>query len=379
MPRPLSIWILDPYHSGSHAAWADGCVKALGNAGHNVILHALPGRHWKWRMHGAAAIWAQNWDAATQPPDLILTTDMCDVAQLKGLMPRHWTKVKVAVMFHENQLTFPWSPTDPDPEHGRDNHYAYLNLSTGLAADQVWFNSAHHRTVFLEAAKQWMERMPKPKPKGILEKVKAKSKVLPLGLHLEDWDQFKPQQGVPSWSNVETPILLWNQRWSWDKGTDAWMHLVDSILQRDIPAEFVVMGKPFERVPDGWESMKEKMGRRCLHWGFVESDRAYIEWLWRCTIAPLSPKQEFFGLAVVEAMRCQTLPWVPKEHAYSETMPEGHLFLSEGQWMGALEKRQWQDWPLKEEAYESQALQFEWSQIQGLLNDMVQALLRDEL
>ena len=60
-------------------------------------------------------------------------------------------------------------------------------------------------------------------------------------------------------------------------------------------------------------------------------------------------------------------------------MPEGHLFLSEGQWMGALEKRQWQDWPLNEEAYESKALQFEWSQIQGLLNDTVQALLRDEL
>lgn len=330
-------------------------------------------------MHGAAAVWAQNWDAATQPPDLILTTDMCDVAQLKGLMPRHWAQVKVAVMFHENQLTFPWSPTDPDPEHGRDNHYAYLNLSTALAADQVWFNSAHHRAVFLEAAKQWMERMPKPKPTGMVQKVKAKSKVLPLGLHLEDWDQFKPQQGMPSWSSVETPILLWNQRWSWDKGTDAWMHLVDNILQRDLPAEFVVMGKPFERVPDGWESMKERMGGRCLHWGFVESDREYIKWLWRSTIAPLSPKQEFFGLAVVEAMRCQTLPWVPREHAYPETMPEGHLFLSEGEWMGALEKRQWQDWPLKEQAYESHALQFEWSQIQGRLNDMVQALLRDEL
>ena len=236
MPRPLSIWILDPYHSGSHAAWADGCVKALGNAGHNVILHALPGRHWKWRMHGAASVWAQNWDAATQPPDLILTTDMCDVAQLKGLMPRHWTKVKVAVMFHENQLTFPWSPTDPDPEHGRDNHYAYLNLSTGLAADQVWFNSAPPPHCFFGGGQTVDGTHAQAQAEGHggegESKIKGSSTRPPSG---GLGPSSSPNKGVPSWSNVETPILLWNQRWSWDKGTDAWMHLVDSILQRGHP------------------------------------------------------------------------------------------------------------------------------------------------
>lgn len=376
MPRPFSIWILDPYHSGSHAAWAKGCVRALETVGHNVTLHALPGRHWKWRMHGAAAVWAQSWDAETHPPDLILTTDMCDVAQLKGLMPRTWTKVKVAVMFHENQLTFPWSPTDPDQENGRDNHYAYLNLSTGLAADQVWFNSEHHRSVFLEAAKIWLERMPKPKPFGMVESVAKKSRILPLGLHLKGWDKFKTQREA-TWSSIETPVLLWNQRWSWDKGADAWMRLVDNILERDLPAEFVVMGKPFDRMPEGWAGMKEKMGRRCMHWGFVESHQEYIQWLWRSTIAPLSPKQEYFGLAIVEAMRCQTLPWVPHDNAYPETMPEGHLYLPEERWIEALENRQWQKWPLNESAYKSQALKFDWSQVQEILSGMVQELFRE--
>ena len=63
------------------------------------------------------------------PPDVLITTDMCDVAQLRGLMPRSWAAVKVVTMFHENQLTFPWSPDDPDRDNGRDNTYAYVNLS----------------------------------------------------------------------------------------------------------------------------------------------------------------------------------------------------------------------------------------------------------
>ena len=29
--------------------------------------------------------------------------------------------------------------------NGRDNTYAFMNLTTALASDQVWFNSVHHR------------------------------------------------------------------------------------------------------------------------------------------------------------------------------------------------------------------------------------------
>ena len=96
-------------------------------------------------------------------PDVLLTTDMCDLAQLKGLLPASWHDVKCVVMFHENQLTFPWSPTDQDPDLGRDLAYSYINVSSALAADQVWFNSAHHRDVFLKAVDLWMSKMPKPR------------------------------------------------------------------------------------------------------------------------------------------------------------------------------------------------------------------------
>ena len=70
--------------------------------------------------------------------------------------------------FTRNQLTFPWSPTDKDPQLGRDLAYSYINVSSALAADQVWFNSAHHRDVFLKAVDLWMSKMPKPRLHGQL-------------------------------------------------------------------------------------------------------------------------------------------------------------------------------------------------------------------
>ena len=123
-----STCILDPFHTGSHAAWSKGTKEALEVGGHRVTMHTLPGRHWKWRMHGAAATWMQSL-RHQPPPDVVVTTDMCDVAQLRGTMPSSWRDVKVATMFHENQLTFPWSPEDPDSTNGRDNTYAFINIA----------------------------------------------------------------------------------------------------------------------------------------------------------------------------------------------------------------------------------------------------------
>ncbi len=168
-------------------------------------MHSLPGRHWKWRMHGAAATWTPLMHSSPVP-DVVVTTDMCDVAQLRGLMPRAWAKVKVVCMFHENQLTFPWSPDDPDASNGRDNTYAYINISSCLAADEVWFNSFHHQHLFLEAVDPWMQRMPKPHLKQVREKIKSKSVVMPLGMDFSHWTS--PNDLCRDFSHVEPPMVL---------------------------------------------------------------------------------------------------------------------------------------------------------------------------
>ena len=355
------ILLLDPFHGGSHAAWSQGVREGLTRLGHRVELHTLPANHWKWRMQGAAAIWAHRLQNAPRP-DVLLTTDMCDLAQLKGLLPATWHDVKCVVMFHENQLTFPWSPTDQDPNLGRDLAYSYINVSSALAADQVWFNSAHHRDVFLEAIDLWMSKMPKPRLPQPAARIAARSHVVRLGLDFEGWDALKPNAAT-NWTDCEVPVLLWNQRWSWDKGTDAWMNLVHGILEQGIPAKFVVLGESKGRLPDGWEAMRDKMGTRCLQWGYADSKSDYVQWLWRSTAAPLAPKQEYFGLAMVEAMRCEVMPWVPESHAYTETMPEGHRFMPPDTWIGGLRDQVWKTWPLPPDAYRQKAASCAWGNV----------------
>ena len=359
MKPELDIWILDPFHAGSHAAWSQGLARALEKEGHRVTLHTLPGRHWKWRMHGAAATWAPVM-ADHAAPDVLVTTDMCDVAQLRGLMPRSWSQVRVVTMFHENQLTFPWSPDDPDAENGRDNTYAYLNISTCLASDRIWFNSSHHREAFLDAAEHWMRRMPKPHLPGLARHLQDKSEVRHLGLSFNAWR--RPEETSTDFKHVDVPLVVWNHRWSWDKGTDAWMAFVDEVVDRDLPVEFVVLGASFGRQPEGWEAMRERMGNRCLHWGYADSQEDYQAWLWRAHLAPIQPHQEYFGLSVVEAMRCRTLPWVPSSHAYTDTMPRGHRFMPSSSWADGIQEQAWKTWPLGLDRYEQHALTFGWDQ-----------------
>ena len=123
------------------------------------------------------------------------------------------------------------------------------------------------------------------------------------------------------------------------------------ILDRDLPCQFVVLGQSFEKVPAGWMDMRENMGSRCLQWGHVESREDYIKWLWRADIAPVHPHQEYFGLSVVEAMRCGVVPWVPNEHAYPETMPRHHTFMPSISWLERIEKQRWKQWDLSPERY----------------------------
>lgn len=370
MKRALDVWILDPFHAGSHASWSRGLSTSLEGEGHRVTMHSLPGRHWKWRMHGAAATWTSLMHSSPVP-DVVVTTDMCDVAQLRGLMPRAWAKVKVVCMFHENQLTFPWSPDDPDASNGRDNTYAYINISSCLAADEVWFNSFHHQHLFLEAVDPWMQRMPKPHLKQVREKIKSKSVVMPLGMDFSHWTS--PNDLCRDFSHVDTPLVLWNHRWSWDKGTDAWMKFTHEVLERDLAAQFVVLGAAFGRQPEGWESMRDRLGSRCVHWGFLENQQDYVQWLWKAHIVPIHPHQEYFGLSVLEAMRCRTIPWLPEAHAYTETMPESHRYMPCERWADGLADQTWKHWPVTLDAYERKALDYSW-EIQGLRAS--EALLR---
>jgi len=157
MSKQLKILLLEPFHAGSHKAWAEGFAA---NSRHKVELLTLKGRHWKWRMHGGAVTLAEKFMSSDLQPDLILATSMLDLTTFLALTRKRTAHMPVAIYFHENQLTYPWSPRDADVQLRQDRHYGFINYTSALAADAVLFNSDYHRTSFLEALHGFLKVYP---------------------------------------------------------------------------------------------------------------------------------------------------------------------------------------------------------------------------
>ncbi len=78
----LNILLVEPFYTGSHASWADGIIA---KSSHNVSLLKLPGRNWKWRMHGGTVTLSGQFKKLKVKPHLIIATDMMDLTVFLSL------------------------------------------------------------------------------------------------------------------------------------------------------------------------------------------------------------------------------------------------------------------------------------------------------
>src|SRR5262249_59329076 len=117
------------------------------------------------------------------PYDLILTTDMLDLATFLGLTRDLTAGVPVALYFHENQLTYPLPPG-----RARDLAFPWVNYTNALAADAVLFNSAFHRNAFLDALPGLLGRYHDHQELDLIAAIAAKAHVLPPGIDLARLD-----------------------------------------------------------------------------------------------------------------------------------------------------------------------------------------------
>ncbi len=149
-PSSRHVWLLSPYHSGSHRVWATGYQA---HSRHRITLLSLAGRFWKWRMQGGAielAAQARRILAESSPPDAILATDMVNLPAWLGLLRRELPpSAPVLLYMHENQITYPWREGEK-----RDLTYGMINWLSQLAADRVIFNSRFH-------LQSWFDELPR--------------------------------------------------------------------------------------------------------------------------------------------------------------------------------------------------------------------------
>lgn len=314
----MHITLIEPFYTGSHQQWAEGFRKY---SSHEVQILSMKGRHWKWRMFGGAVSLARIFKAEVRKTDLILVSDMLDLTTFLGLLRNESRGVPVAIYFHENQLTYPWSPTDEDAKTGRANEYAFMNYTSALAADRLFFNSQYHLNSFLEALPSFLKQFPDNRELVNVEKIKAKSEVLYLGMDLQRFDVFSPFE-----IKRTTPVILWNHRWEYDKNPDAFFKLLFSLKDEGFDFQLVVLGEKYRRYPNIFDEAKEKLKDQILHFGFANTFEEYARWLKTADLLPVTSNQDFFGGSIVEAMYCEVVPLLPNRLAYPEHL-ESEEFL----------------------------------------------------
>ncbi len=311
----MKILLVEPYYTGSHEAWAAGYAQ---HSQHQVDILSLPGRFWKWRMHGGAVTLARQFLDSDLAPALILATDMLDLTTFLALTRQRTTGIPTALYFHENQLTYPWSPTDRDIARKRDKHYGFINYTSALAADLVLFNSGYHLESFLEALPKLLKHFPDYNEFNSVEQIRARSQVLPLGLNLRRFDEFGPAH--PNGK----PLILWGHRWEYDKGPEEFFRALTVLSGRGLDFELVVLGENFSRQPDVFLTAKKTLDRHIMHFGYVDSFAEYARWVWQADILPVTSNQDFFGASVVEALYCGCFPLLPRRLAYPTIIPEAY-------------------------------------------------------
>ncbi len=314
----LNILALEPYYGGSHRAFLDGWRQ---RSRHEWTVLTLPAHKWKWRMRHAAVTFAEQLRGESPGPwDVLICSDMLNLAEFKGLCPPAAALPAVAY-FHENQLTYPVRHDEP-----RDLHFALTNMTTALAATQVWFNSAFHRDSFLAALDDLLARMPDFQPTGAVESIRAKSSIHPPGI-----EAFPPRG-----PRTPGPLrILWAARWEHDKRPDVLFDAIRMLRQRTDTFRLSVVGQQFRDVPEVFEQARHEFDAHVDHWGYLDDRAAYEEALRSADVVVSTADHEFFGIAVVEAVAAGAQPLLPNRLAYPEILqaaenPASQEFLYEG-------------------------------------------------
>lgn len=309
------IAIFEPYYGGSHRAF----VQGLASLPHEFMLHTLPANRWKWRMRLAAPFFAgqiRRGQIDLNGVDLLLCSSILDVATFKGMLPVGHQRIPIHVYFHENQFAYPVQEGDP-----RDVHFALTNLTTALAADCLAFNSAYNLESFLSGCRDLLAKNNDMALTAYQDEIRAKGCILPPGLDFAEIDQLAAaRQANPA------PVIVWNHRWEHDKDPELFFHTLYALQEEGAAFQVIVLGESFRQRPRVFAEAAQVLAGRVLHMGYLPSRSAYLACLARADLVVSTARHEFFGLAVLEAVRAGCRPLLPRRLVYPELFSDEFLY-----------------------------------------------------
>ena len=205
----MRVLLVEPYYTGSHRTWADG-YQAFSH--HEVELVIHEGRFWKWRMQGGFLTLAEEVKsaiAAGGSPHVLLVSDMVHlpstsrsrVGMSLPACPWPCTCTRTSSPIHLCRANRTTSPTRSSTGRAWRSGTSCCSTprSTGISGSTTCLRLLKHFPDYTHTHR--------------IEKVAAKTEVLPVGVDLRRLDD------VPSAKGGEPPLILWNQRWEYGQGT----------------------------------------------------------------------------------------------------------------------------------------------------------------
>ncbi|MHB8762486.1 MAG: tRNA-queuosine alpha-mannosyltransferase domain-containing protein [Coriobacteriia bacterium] len=323
----MHVLALEPYYGGSHRAVLDGLVASLSSRGIAFELLTLPPRKWKWRMRGSAITFAEQARALSEAGarwDVVFASTFVNLAEFLALAGAAVSGVPAVVYFHENQLLYPTRHTAE-----WDYQFALTNITSALAADRCLFNSRYNRDGFLDEIPGFLREFPDHRPRGVAERIAAKSSVLPPPFDPAPFDAVPVVRG-------KLPRIVWPHRWEHDKDPQAFFAAVDALAAEGRDFEVAVAGQAFRETGGFMHAQAAQLGSRLVHIGEPGSRRAYAALLAGADVAVSTAHNEFFGVAMMEACYAGCAPIVPDRLAYRELYPPSARYASHDQLVARL-------------------------------------------
>lgn len=305
----MNILVVEPFMGGSHKAFLKGLINY---SKHTIYPVTMTDKFWKWRMNGGSVTLAEKTRDIKADIDLVLVSSMCNLPAFIALTNPRFANTPVIMYMHENQLTQPV----PKGEE-RDQTYCYINYLSMLAADQVIFNSEFHFNSFMEALPGFLAKFPDYHQPESIKMLEEKSRIMHPGLDLMIHDQHRIQK-----RENKNPVVVWNQRWAFDKNPDMFFRMMNRLDDSGCEFELILAGDNKHDKPDTFEKAWTRYGKRIIHYGYVEDVETYSKLLQKGDIVVSTADYEFFCVSIMEAIYCGCHPVLPNKLTYPELIPQ---------------------------------------------------------
>lgn len=247
----------------------------------------------------------------------VFCSSFVDVATLRSLVPSHIGQLPFYTYFHENQFVYPVRKEDE-----RDFHFGLTNLTTALSSDRIAFNTMYNLQTFIAGVKQILKICPDMKLGNAIERIMEKSTILYPGVDFSEIDRTAERND----SQVKVPVIIWNHRWEHDKNPKLFFRTLFNLDALDIDFRLILLGQSFKKYPAIFSEAQEKLQHKILHSGYVDSRKEYARFLKMGDIVVSTSRHEFYGIAVIEAVRAGCYPLLPQRLSYPELFPAAYLY-----------------------------------------------------